>query len=365
MNSEKVNKQIENNDLSLINNKAGFYCISCKKHFPRMNGFKYHTKLNARAGEKKVSINKRERTKGCTNIDSIPWITCQDNAQEQIDHFKMSNAKKRFLKKEKFMYMKLTKKDIILAKKQSSLAMADLFTTMNGKTFKDMNDEDRKVLRVYFDKQINLGYRRLTMTKSTRYRGTDNCGTYDYILYDKFYYLIKKNIIYAPFRDDKKQLIKVGRITNIKYGLEDINLCPILNTEEYKEVYGTLETDYEKEEASGKNYGKIDYKLMHRGNKVDGITLKLYKQTDPYEDREELLQYNINQCSVDIEGKTKTYGETAVYYSHTYKQLKQEFIENKSPNTIKIEHHSFHTVVHDPSNDIKWKPKTLKEKTKN
>ena len=365
MNSEKVNKQIENNDLSLINNKAGFYCISCKKHFPRMNGFKYHTKLNARAGEKKVSLNKRERTKGCTNIDSIPWITCQDNAQEQIDHFKMSNAKKRFLKKEKFMYMKLTKKDIILAKKQSSLAMADLFTTMNGKTFKDMNDEDRKVLRVYFDKQINLGYRRITMTKSTRYRGNDYIGTYDYTLDDKFYYLIKKNIIYAPFRDDKKQLIKVGRITNIKYGLEDINLCPILNTEEYKEVYGTLETDYEKEEASGKNYGKIDYKLMHRGNKVDGITLKLYKQTDPYEDREELLQYNINQCSVDIEGKTKTYGETAVYYSHTYKQLKQEFIENKSPNTIKIEHHSFHTVVHDPSNDIKWKPKTLKEKTKN
>ena len=365
MNSEKVNKQIENNDLSLINNKAGFYCISCKKHFPRMNGFKYHTKLNARAGEKKVSLNKRERTKGCTNIDSIPWITCQDNAQEQIDHFKMSNAKKRFLKKEKFMYMKLTKKDIILAKKQSSLAMADLFTAMNGKTFKDMNDEDRKVLRVYFDKQINLGYRRITMTKSTRYRGNDYIGTYDYTLDDKFYYLIKKNIIYAPFRDDKKQLIKVGRITNIKYGLEDINLCPILNTEEYKEVYGTLETDYEKEEASGKNYGKIDYKLMHRGNKVDGITLKLYKQTDPYEDREELLQYNINQCSVDIEGKTKTYGETAVYYSHTYKQLKQEFIENKSPNTIKIEEHSFHTVVHDPSNDIKWKPKTLKEKTKN
>tara|TARA_R110002126_G_scaffold268498_1_gene412034 strand:+ start:202 stop:1299 length:1098 start_codon:yes stop_codon:yes gene_type:complete len=365
MNSEKVNKQIENNDLSLINNKAGFYCISCKKYFPRMNGFKYHMKLIKQATLKHNSGSRKERTKGCTNIDSIPWITCQDNAQEQIDHFKMSNAKKRFLKKEKFMYMKLTKKDIILAKKQSSLAMADLFTAMNGKTFKDMNDEDRKVLRVYFDKQINLGYRRITMTKSTRYRGTDYIGTYDYTLDDKFYYLIKKNIIYAPFRDDKKQLIKVGRITNIKYGLEDINLCPILNTEEYKEVYGTLETDYDKEVASGKNYGKIDYKLMHRGNKVDGITLKLYKQTDPYEDREELLQYNINQCSVDIEGKTKTYGETAVYYSHTYKQLKQEFIENKSPNTIKIEEHSFHTVVHDPSNDIKWKPKTLKEKTKN
>ena len=365
MNSEKVNKQIENNDLSLINNKAGFYCISCKKHFPRMNGFKYHTKLNARAGEKKVSLNKRERTKGCTNIDSIPWITCQDNAQEQIDHFKMSNAKKRFLKKEKFMYMKLTKKDIILAKKQSSLAMADLFITMNGKTFKDMNDEDRKVLRVYFDKQINLGYRRLTMTKSTRYRGTDNCGTYDYILYDKFYYLIKKNIIYAPFRDDKKQLIKVGRITNIKYAIDDIKLCKMISPNDYKEVYGTLETDYEKEEACGKNYGKIDSEYIHRGNKEDGFTLKIYHEADSLEDREELLQYNINQCSVDIEGKTKTYGHTAIYYSHTYKQLTQEFIENKSPNTIKIEEHSFHTMVHDPSNDIKWKPKTLKEKTKN
>jgi len=352
MNSEKAINQIENNDLALINNKAGFYCISCKKHFPRMNGFKYHMKLIKKATLKRSSGSRKERTKGCTNIDNIPWITCQDNAQEQIDHFKMPNAKKRFLKKEKFMYMKLTKKDIILAKKQSSLAMGNLFTTMNGKTFKDMNDEDRKVLRVYFSKQINLGYRRLTMTKSTRHRGTDYIGTYDYTLDAKFYYLIKKNIIYAPFRDDKKQLIKVGYITNIKYGLEDINLCPILNTEEYKEV------------ASGKNYGKIDYKLMHRGNKEDGITLKLYKQTDPYEDREELLQYNINQCSVDIEGKRKTYGHTAVYYSHTYKQLTQEFIENKSPNTIKIEEHSFHKVVRDPSNDIKWNPKPLKEKTK-
>ena len=93
----------------------------------------------------------------------------------------------------------------------------------------------------------------------------------------------------------------------------------MISPNDYKEVYGTLETDYDKEEACGKNYGKIDYKLMHSGNKVDGITLKLYKQTDPYEDREELLQYNINQCSVDIEGKTKTYGHTAIYYSHTYR----------------------------------------------
>jgi len=364
MNSEKAIKQIENNDLALINNKAGFYCISCKKYFPRMNGFKYHMKLIKQATLKHNSGSRKERTKGCTNDDNIPWITCQENAQEQIDHFKMPNAKKRFLKKEKFMYMKLTKKDTMMAKKQSSLAMANLFTTMNGKTFKDMNDEDRKVLRVYFNKQVNLGYRRITMTKSTRHRGIDYAGSYDYTLEDKFYYLIKKNIIYAPFRDDKKKLIKVGNITSIKYGLEDINLCPLLNTQEYKEIYGTLETDYDKEVASGKNYGKIDYKYMHRGNKVDGITLKLYTDKTPYEDREELLQYNINKCSIDVEGKTKKYGLTEIYYSHTYKQFTQDFIENKSPNTIKIKEHSFHTIVRDPSEDIKWKPKTLEFKSK-
>ena len=134
MNSEEVIKETNNNDIKKNTKKKGFYCLSCKKLFTRVDGFKYHMKLKNRTCSARTKINfsntkplvKRERTKGCTNHDHIPWITCQENAQEQLLHFKMPNAKKRFLKKTPFMYMQPpTDKDVVFAKKQSSLAMAD------------------------------------------------------------------------------------------------------------------------------------------------------------------------------------------------------------------------------------------------
>jgi len=375
MNSEEVKKQTQNNDLGLINNKAGFYCISCKKYFPRMDGFKYHMKLKKRIVKSvpddgntsalvKMNLSnikpKRERTKGCSNDDNIPWHTCQENAQEQIDHFKMSNAKKRFLRKTTFMYMKsLTDKDIIFAKKKSYGAIIDLFIRMDGKIYKHMNKEDRKVLHAYFDKQINLGYRRIIVNsrkfidlKEDRLPPTqiqianNEKGRKTGIIIPAYtqeklyYYLVKKNIIYSPFRDKNKRLIKVGHVSDIIYQMKDIRLDREYDPITWREFYGEENTQQDKDMNYAKNYGKISREIKHRGTIKDGFTVSPWDDPD---DEDILRQYNIKEYTIDINGIFKTYGATETYYSHTYKQRTQEFIQNEYPENTKIKEHLFLT----------------------
>tara|TARA_R110002012_G_C11596048_1_gene606787 strand:- start:39 stop:1169 length:1131 start_codon:yes stop_codon:yes gene_type:complete len=369
MNIDTEEKKIQSNGIKKITKKNGFYCLSCKKLFPRVDGFKYHMKLKNRTCTAPSQMNlsntnplpKRERTKGCTNIDNIPWITCQENAQEQLLHFKIPKAKKRFLKKTPFMYMQPpTDKDVIFAKKKSFLAMTKLFINMNGKTYRDMDKENRKVLHAYFDKQINLGYSRIVLNRRIfhdleeerlaptplQIKNNEKGSKTGIIipacwLEKRYYYLVKKNIIYAPFRDKNKQLIKVGHISDIIYEMKDIALDREYDPITWREFYGEEITQQDKDMNYAKNYGKISREFKHKGTIKDGFTIKINEDSDDEEDI--LRQYNIKAHTIDINGVSKIYGATETYYSHTYKQRTQEFIENKNPENTKTITHLFLT----------------------
>jgi len=334
MNNKKVEKKIQTTT-------EGFYCLSCKKYFSRMDGFKYHMKLK----NQPISRN-RPRTKGCTNINNISWITVQENAKKQIEHFKLPNAVKRKQHKTKYMYMnKLTTEDILKARKSNVNSITTLFLKYKGWDFS--NKKDKQVIKLYLEKQVTLGYEIIKVRH--QYRSNDEIMGSGRTA-KHYYYLVKDNIIYLPFKTQHRELIKVGKIEDINYTIEDIKFSmltdPILYTRIYK---GKTE-----QEAYRLNYGKISRELIHKGNIENGFTLKIKCKENT---TLQLKQYVIEPYTCMINGLEKIYGfykktfvkkyqekkklfdveiKTQIYYSHTYQQNTEAFAENEFPLNEKI-----------------------------
>ena len=312
-----------------------FYCLQCKKRFRKLQDFKYHFKgeesprgckyvCNAMIG--KQSPDEWAEAMGLTT-QPIAWKACKDNALEQIKYYKIPIAVKRKKNKQKYMYTKTPDYcDIIRATHKNTNQLFKIFS----KDIQDINTfVEKRIITTYLDKQFNLGYHTLAVRKSNLITGNDDDGAFKYNLDKERYYLVKDNIIYAPFRTKNKTLIRVGHVSNIHFDYKDFKIDKHISRDEWIKRYGTIETQDNLEKAYVLNFGKLSSELIHKGTIETGFEVKATEDwTHPHQLTRKFLdlkQYNINECIVNLDNKKQTYGYTQKYYSYSYATSTQKF----------------------------------------
>jgi len=314
-----------------------FYCLRCKKRFKKLQDFKYHFKgEEPPRGCKYVCnpiIGKRSPTEWAetmvTKTEPIAWKACKDNALEQIKYYKIPIAVKRKKNKEKYMYSKTPDYcDIIRAIHKNRHQLFKIFS----KDIHDITDfVEQRIIISYLDKQFNLGYDTLAVRKTNVISGNDDDGAFKYNLDKERYYLVKDNIIYAPFRTKDKKVIPVGHVSNIHFDYEDFKIDRHISNKEWIKRYGSSETEENLEKAYVHNFGKLSYELIHKGTIETGLEVKATEDwTHPHQLTRKFLdlkQYNINECIVNVDNKKQTYGYTQKYYSYSYATATQKFRE--------------------------------------
>tara|TARA_R110001599_G_scaffold124137_1_gene296667 strand:- start:993 stop:1754 length:762 start_codon:yes stop_codon:yes gene_type:complete len=220
----------------------------------------------------------------------------------------------------------LSKQELLEAKLSSTRELKDYFIELTTQ-FPEKTKEMEQAKEDFLDKQINLGYEILYMDYVIA--GSNRSKAREII------YLVKKDIIYLPFRNDNRDLIKVGHVDDIYY--EDKYFKVQHNSIEYIKRYDITETskkddlDY----AFVDNICKIDtnnqihfhkdengWVIAKLGYDFKKYVIKKYKQSrreDAFDDE---------------------YGYDETYYGATFREGTRQFCDNMDkPTNAKIIKH--------------------------
>ena len=135
---------------------------------------------------------------------------------------------------------------------------------------------------------------------------------------DELVYLLKDNIVYAPYPTKHRELIKLGYIDKIYYGDECFRIKKRVDPDEYMEMYklSKYSTEEEKDKAFKLNVMKISpirqvfYDKDEKGWEInidEMPNLEIYK-----------LVIKADNTIIDNKKSNHTYGYDATYYSITY-----------------------------------------------
>ena len=220
----------------------------------------------------------------------------------------------------------LSKTELIEAKLISSRELKDYFIELTSQ-FPEKTKEMEQVKEDFLDKQINLGYEILYM---------------DYVIAGssrskarQIIYLVKADIIYLPFRSDKRDLIKVGYVDDIYY--EDKYFRVQHNSIEYVQRYNITETTSKDDldHAFVDNLCKIDtmYQVHYDKDENGWVIGKFGYDFKKYVIKK--YKHSRREDAFDDE-----YGHDETYYSTTFREGTRLFIDNEDkPTNAKIIRH--------------------------
>ena len=325
----KVNQKVKNNNINeLLNdklksitensqntelletknyNKKCFYCLRCKKQLGRTTYFKKHCLCDA-------------PTKRCKNVGvDIDWLVVKHDAEKQLNYYK---------KHKKYLY---NEKPTDEQKKDAIINSNDFI----NQVFRYDLELTEEALQIWETKQKKLGYEIL------RIKADLHSLPYP----KKITYLIKDKIIYTPYRNNKRYLIKVGYVDDIYYEPSCFNLKE--NSSEYIERYNLNDTtnkdtlDY----AFIDNVCKINHKLIiskSYNEKEEGWLISDYNHPEieftRYVIKEDRTVLNSNRC---LKAQNKPYGYNLTYYRTTFYETTRKFKRNEYPINHKIKKHTF------------------------
>ena len=208
-----MNERVKNDEKSLTistasKKKLTFSCLSCRKTFCTLMSFKRHT-------------SKTKRPNGCTNKDNLRWSLCQENADKQVKYYKLPKNKK---KHGICMYKAaLTDVDILQSKKNCSVSIKDIIVGLSGSGIGSLSKENHTILKLCLKKYDKLGYKLAAVEHNEKYKYSFQGGEISGIREQRFYYLIKDDIIFAFWRNHDGKMIKVGQKTQIAQHQREID----------------------------------------------------------------------------------------------------------------------------------------------
>lgn len=286
-------------------NDKSFYCLRCKKKLGRTTYFKKHCLCDA-------------PTKRCKNVGvDIDWIVVQHDAEKQLNYYK---------KHKKYLY---NEKPTDEQKKDAIINSNDFI----NQVFRYDLELTEEALQIWETKQKKLGY------EIIRVKADLHSMPYP----KKITYLVKDKIVYTPYRNNKRYLIKVGYVDNIYYEPSYFNLKE--NSEEYIERYN-LNGDSSKDTRDNAfidNVCKINTKLQVGFDKDEGgWNIDAYTQPElefkRYVINEDRTVLNPNRC---IKAQSKPYGYNLTYYTSTFYESTRKFKINEHPMNHKVKKHKF------------------------
>ncbi len=286
--------------------KKNFFCIRCSKHILEYRTFHSHFSF-------------KEPCRGCIDVNKITWNKAYLNYKKQIGYYK---------KNKKFMYPNetLSKTEILEAKLTSTRELKDYFIELTTQ-FPEKTKEMEQAKEDFLDKQINLGYEILYMDYAIA--GSNRSKARQII------YLVKNDIIYLPFRNDNRDLIKVGHVDGIYY--EDKHFRVQYNSIEYVDRYNITETSKKDDldHAFVDNLCKIDtiYQVHYDKDEKGWCIGKLGYDFKKYVIKK--YKHSRREDAFDDE-----YGYDATYYGTTFREGTRQFIDNEDkPTNAKIIKH--------------------------
>lgn len=304
---KSITENMQNTELletKNYNNKS-FYCLRCKKQLGRTTYFKKHCLGDA-------------PTKRCKNVGvDIDWLVVKHDAEKQLNYYK---------KHKKYLY---NEKPTDEQKKDAIINSNDFI----NQVFRYDLELTEEALQIWETKQKKLGYEIL------RVKADLHSLPYP----KKITYLIKDKIIYTPYRNNKRYLIKVGYVDDIYYEPSCFNLKE--KSEEYKERYNLNDTTNKdtRDNAFIDNVCKINPQLQRGFDKdEDGWIIDVYTQPElqfkRYVIKEDRTVLNPNRC---LKAQSKPYGYNLTYYTDTFYETIRTFKINEYPINHKIKKHTF------------------------
>ena len=294
---------------TIIPNKKyikNFFCIRCSKHITEYRTIHKHFSFG-------------EPCRGYTNVNYISWNKAYINYKKQLVYYKKNKS---------FMYPNktLSKKELIEARLTSSRELKDYFIELTQQ-YPEKTNEMEKVKEDFLDKQINLGYEVLTMDYVIAGSGRSKAR--------EIIYLVKDDCVYLPFRNDNRDLIKVGYVDDIYY--EDSYFRVQDYSKEYIDRYELTETSTkdDKDHAFVDNICKIDTRHQVYFDKDDQgwIIAKLGYFFKKYVIKK--YKHARREDAFDDE-----YGYDESYYTTTFREGTRTFIDNgDKPTNAKVVKH--------------------------
>ena len=273
-------------------NNLSFYCARCGTKFTRLDVFKKHT------------LKRSTPSNRCKNkYNELDWsVYCKDS-QKQIDYYNKH-------KKKKFMYTsEPTKEQVTKLVDSSDQIHAIMRYTMNKPFY-------QPVIEKFLKRKIKDGYRILTVER----------GHHEWEK-RRFTYLIKNDIIYAPYKKNK-ELIKVGTVEDTYFNPSDIRIMDT-NGEEFWTRYKQWllpDDPMSHDDVFVKNFYKInpEHSVVH-SDEYD----RVYCISD-FDERMET--YKIRSDNTFFKPNTPDrpdYGVTDIFYNITFDRNTRKFIHHE------------------------------------
>ena len=295
MSTEKNNKYLKN-----------FICIRCNRVLTDYRQFHKHFKHG-------------EPCRGCSDVNNMTWNKAFINYKKQLVYYKKNKS---------FMYPNktLSKEELLEARLTSSRELKDYFIELI-QPYPEKSIEMEKVKEDFLDKQERLGFKVLNMDYVIP--GSSRSKAREII------YLVKDNCVYLPFRNDNRDLIKIGYIDDIYY--EDKYFRVQDYSMEYNDRYEITEksTKDDKDNAFVDNICKIDIRHQVYFDKEENgwIIAKLGYNFKKYVIKK--YKHSRREDAFDDE-----YGYDESYYTTTFREGTRTFCDNgDKPTNAKIVKH--------------------------
>tara|TARA_R110002124_G_scaffold217427_2_gene383060 strand:+ start:395 stop:1156 length:762 start_codon:yes stop_codon:yes gene_type:complete len=253
MNSEKsANKSFTHSGPTLT-----FICLSCRKQFKYLESFKRHAL-------------KPSRPNGCANPDDLLWEVVQQNAQKQIDYYKLPKKEKKVgvcLYKDV-----LTKMDILDAKKNCNTSIKSIIQPLNGCTMGAISRDNRIIFDLFLKKYKKLGYELLTVEHVSQYSLDETVSGWRS---GHYYYLTKDDNVYLLWRGKNGKLTKVGKKINMNVNNYKINSNMIKY--EIKKFYLKKTFGFYGYDATYYSHTWDEYQFVKNRNPLNAACKNMYK----------------------------------------------------------------------------------------
>ena len=270
-----------------------YFCSRCCTKFDRKCNFVTHT------------IKRTLPSTRCKNkYTELDWSVYCKNAQAQIDYYNKH-------KKKKFLYnVEPTKEQVTMLANSSDQIHAIMRYHMNKEFY-------QPIINKFLNRKIKDGYRILTVERGHHHWEKK-----------KYTYLIKDDIIYAPYKKNK-ELIKVGVVEDTYFNPADIR---IMNTdgEEFWTRYKQWllpDDPYSHDDVFVKNFYKINpYHSVVHSDEYD----RVYCISD-FDERMETYKIKADNTFFKPNSPDREpYGVTDIFFNITFDRNRRKFVHHEN-----------------------------------